>query len=191
MSDKEMIYPPTFFGIGMNIDDYSIIDVMKWLAVVGIFYVIISCVNGHYKEQTYNGQIIRYGSYRRWLRRYLISISLFCFLISMCVYIIFAFDYDLLLCFFTMLNMTVNFIFKAVCLFWISNRKNYNVWIGIFLVFEVISVYRSKWSHVNPFAWSMACRADMMVSKGFDTYIVITIELIVIFAFLFCHNISR
>ncbi len=181
MPDKGNFYPPFFFGIGMNLGDYSIIDVLKWLTVVGAFYIIIVSVNGYYKEMAYNAQIIRYGSYRRWMFRYLFTLGIACFLLSMFDYIIFALNYEFLLCICTAFNMTASFIFKGVCLFHISNRKNYNFWVCIFFVFEIGSVYYHEWSRWNPFAWSMACRADVITAQGFNIYIAVAFEIIAIF----------
>lgn len=123
MADKVAVYPPFFFGIGMNYEDYKDVEIAEWLAVVAIFYVAIAYINGYYKSQFYNGQIIRYGSYRRWLTRHFISLTITCILIAACDYAVFTSGNELRLCFVMVLSMALNFIFKAVFIFFVSNQK--------------------------------------------------------------------
>lgn len=180
MSDSQYENFSALFGICINHSDFNVINLMKWLMVVGTFYIGISLVNGYYKNSLINGHIIRYASYKRWLNRYFYIVTTVCFSISCFYYLILVHRFKLDVYLYVIIILTVNFVFKALLLFWISSGNNYNIYTCVFLIMELIAIYSKHGDKFNPFTWSMFCKSELFIMNGFDLLFTTIFEMVTI-----------
>lgn len=159
-----------FMGVGFKYWDYMVIDIIKWLFVVGLFYAAIIVFVSYYKNQLYSGVIVKYGAYLKWFIKSLTSIFIVCFSMAFLDGALF-YRGNLIIGFCMILLIAFNYTWKAICVFCLSNKSNYNIFICIFIVFEVVSIYKPHITRYNPFSWGMMARCELICEEGFNIWI--------------------
>lgn len=175
----EKMLPINLGGIGNN--DCSEIEKIKWWLIITILYIVIIATDRKYKDLFYCGSIVRYDSYNKWKKMYLFDITRYILSVTIINYIL-VFDMDYIdTGFLAVILLTLNFVLKASVIFFISNRKNLNFVICIFVVFEALCVQFEKYFDVFIFEWAMFNKSSLVNDDGYSVVAVIMCEIILIY----------
>lgn len=174
-----------FWGVDFEYWNYMVIDIIKWLFTVGLFYCTTIIPISYYKGQLYSGVIVKYGSYLKWFIKSLSCIFGICFSIAFLDGILF-YRGRWIIGFWMIMLMAFNYICKSMCIFCLSNKTSHNMFVCVFIGLEIFSIYKPKLTIYNPFSWGMMSRSSLACAEGFNVWVAVIVYVIVIcFSYIF------
>lgn len=172
------------FNLGGICDScHTMLQEMKWWLVIIILYTIIINTERKYKDILYSGMIVKYTTYGRWKKSYILEVSLYVILVSLIDCVSVLCKTSIVMGLIAVLLISVNFVLKAILIFCLSNRKNNTFVIGVFILLEGISIKRKTEFNLFLFDWSMLNKSKLVNQAGYSITSVLICELLLILFF--------